>query len=122
MNGRPAPRPRVQPPGGSLHGGSRVLPYQLPRPETPGLRPLRPPASPAAPPTLMQEILDEVKRCREEINRISVDMKRMGKLLDNLYENYKDMRKDMNQQADDNFSIERSTYKVLYLAVLLYKL
>lgn len=114
---RPATQPQNQHP--------RVPAPRHSRPPTPYNRPGRtptnsssvtvapPPTVQAAPPTLVQ-LLQEIKLCREEITKISGDIKRMGQKLMKLQDNYAQLRIDFKDQSDASFSIEASTFKVRY--------
>lgn len=61
---------------------------------------------------ICHELLQEVRRGREETKRISDDVKRMGQIMGKLEENYRKLRDDLKEQTEATFSVETSVYKV----------
>jgi len=80
-------------------------PYNRPRPSAP------------APPTLQfNETLTEIRRCREDVGKVNEDLKRLARSVDALVRNQKELQDCINQLATDNFTIEKSIYKVPCIA------
>lgn len=63
---------------------------------------------------ICRELLQDVRRGREENRKMSEDIKKMGQMIVRLEDNYKKMRDDNKDQSEAAFSVETSVYKVWY--------
>ena len=63
-------------------------------------------------PTL-REILDEVRRGRDDQTKIRDDLKRINQLIAKLEEEYRKLNEQFKQQTDASFSVDTSVYKVI---------
>lgn len=67
-----------------------------------------------------QEILREIRRCRDENTRMSGDIARINTVLRRLEENYSKLRDEFKEYTIAVFSIESSEYKVILLYNFVY--
>ena len=65
------------------------------------------------------EILDEVRRGREDQTKIRDDLKRINQLIAKLEEEYRKLNEQFKQQTDASFSVDTSVYKVIYSTIKL---
>ena len=99
---------RPPPPGGSQHGH---MPYSYPpRAESTSVPSGNFPSNDVA--GMCQQILEELRRLREESKKHSDEMKRLNQTAGKLDESYKKLRDDFREYTDSTFSIETSIYKV----------
>ena len=59
------------------------------------------------------EVLDEVRRGRDDQMKVRDDLKRMNQLIAKLEEEYRKLNEQLKQQTDAAFSVETSVYKVI---------
>ena len=65
------------------------------------------------------EVLDEVRRGREDQTKIRDDLKRINQLIAKLEEEYRKLNEQFKQQTDASFSVDTSVYKVIYSTIKL---
>lgn len=63
---------------------------------------------------MFREVLQEVRRGREESKIMGSDIMKMGQLINKLEENYTLLRDEMKEQSESSFSVETSMYKVQF--------
>ena len=60
----------------------------------------------------LEEILDEVRRGRDEQKKLREEIKKNGQILTKLQEEYRKLNEQLRQQMDTTFMVESSPYKV----------
>ena len=60
----------------------------------------------------LQELLDEVRRGRDDQRKLREEVKRNGQILTKLQEEYRKLNEQLRQQMDTTFTVESSAYKV----------
>ena len=66
-----------------------------------------------------QEILDEVRRGRDDQKKLREEIKRNGQILTKLQEEYRKLNQQLRQQMDTAFTVESSAYKVGFVNVII---
>lgn len=63
---------------------------------------------------LCQQLMEEARLSREEIKRISGDIRKMVQMIGKLEDSYKKLHEEFKAQSEATFSIGNSLYKVKY--------